>query len=218
MSSLQTGQLFLYLSLKQRWVSNTLTEMHIQHSEQCRKFSWPPTLQKPHCSQWKGFLAYAMIDNRTEKNLPRTWWAIVYSRHEFVLLGWNSDKILPDSSTDYTCYSDTLQKQPCSWCIGFWKIVQQDDSKNNESKKRWTVRKGLALHFRFSCEIPHRLRQQTNFKTYDAICRVPQHLHTTSRTMNRFIGGCPGGLVSSWQIRQPTTRPQHGATMLHWRS
>lgn len=60
MSSVQTGQLFLYLSRMQLWEWKTVTDMHMQQVGQWRKASRPPTRQKPQSLQWKGFLERAI--------------------------------------------------------------------------------------------------------------------------------------------------------------
>jgi hypothetical protein len=75
----QGRTLFLYLSRKHWCVSKTATEMHMQHSLQCRKASTPPTRQKPHKSQWNGFFD---IDIHRLQTLqwysPNTVWQFVH--------------------------------------------------------------------------------------------------------------------------------------------
>lgn len=129
-------------------------------------------------------------------------------------LNWKIDDIVPGPSIDCICYNDTPQKQLCSWYIDSYNIDMTKIEIN-----RLNPRNKVSYHsVWFPCETPDNFSLTKKRKTYEAICRVPQSLHNTSRIMKRFIGGCPGGLVSSWQIRHPTIRLQQGATMLQFRS
>lgn len=81
-SSRHTGQLFLYLSLKHWWVSNTLTDIHMQHSLQWRNASLPPTLQKPHWLQWNGFFPCRGSQGEESYNKQRIDWISLPSEHK----------------------------------------------------------------------------------------------------------------------------------------
>ena len=50
-SSWQTGQFALYFPSLQLWLSYKSLSIHIPHASQCKKFSAPPTRQKPQSSQ-----------------------------------------------------------------------------------------------------------------------------------------------------------------------